>query len=104
MSEEKAVYNVGAMITLNDLKQLPSARLFSDPGYIGPTPGEVDALIKAAGWSQNEAAKIVGVTFNPAKGSQTIRKWRAPFTSPEYREIPYSAWRLMLLHAGVVSI
>ena len=73
-------------------------------GYEPPTPDMVDALIRLAGWSQTETAKIVGVSFNPKKGSTTIRKWRSPVDSKEHRSIPYSAWRLMLLSAGLVSI
>lgn len=76
---------------------------FDDPGYEPPTPGEVDALIKLAGWSQNQAAKIVGVTYNPKKGSTTIRKWRTRVESSEHRTIPYSAWRLMLITARLAD-
>jgi hypothetical protein len=104
MSEVSASYSVAGkpMITLEAFRGLPCSLLFADPGYSRPTPGEVDALIRAAGWSQNDAARIVGVSFGD-KGSTTIRKWRAPLQSAEYREIPYSAWRLMLIYAGVVE-
>lgn len=81
----------------------PCALPFYDPGYEQPTPSEVDALIKLAGWSQSQAAKIVGVTFNPRKGSTTIRKWRTRIESREHRAIPYAAWRLMLVTAGLVK-
>jgi hypothetical protein len=103
MSEKKATYKVGDGPTLDDLRDLPCALPFADTGYKHPTPAQVDALIKAAGWSQNDAAKIVGVNFNPTKGSTTIRKWRTASRYEESRAIPYSAWRLMLIAAGVVK-
>lgn len=106
MSEERAPYTVtgrAPMITAEDLQAQPSILEYSNPAYRAPTPGEVDALIKLAGWSQNDVAKLVGVNYNPMKGSTTVRKWRAPLESPEHREIPYSAWRLMLIAAGLVE-
>lgn len=89
--------------SLEALRNRPCALPFYDPEYEPPTPGEVNALIKLVGWSQNQAAKIVGVTFNPKKGSTTIRKWRTRIESMEHRAIPYAAWRLMLVTAGQVK-
>jgi hypothetical protein len=104
MSENNAKYELpNGMIRLDDLRLLPCVLPYANPGYQRPTPGEVDALIKAVGWSQAEVAKIVGVSYNPEKGSTTVRKWRAPLHSTEYREIPYSAWRLLLIHAGIAT-
>lgn len=104
MTEKRARYEVGGAggVTLQDLARRDCARLFEDPAYRPPTPDEVDALIKLAGWSQNKAAKVAGVKFDPDKGSRTIRTWRSPKGSAGYREIPYAAWRLLLLTAGVV--
>lgn len=104
MSENRAEYKVEGrpMISLKDFRHMPCALRFAEAGYSRPTPGEVDALIRAVGWSQSEVAKLVGAHSND-KGSTTIRKWRAPLDSPEYREIPYACWRLMLLAAGVVD-
>lgn len=106
MSEQRGTYNVGATApaTLMAFKQRRCVLPYAHPDYQPPTPEEVDALVKLAGWSQNDAAKLTGVTYNPKKGSSTIRKWRANSHSTDYREIPYSAWRLFLLYAGVVSV
>ncbi|MEE8058586.1 MAG: hypothetical protein V3T17_12225 [Pseudomonadales bacterium] len=105
MSQNSPAYNAGGATpaTFAALKNKACALPYSSDKYEPPTPDEIDALIKLAGWSQNDAAKIVGVTYNPKKGSSTIRKWRAK-NPKEYREIPYAAWRLMLLHAGVVNV
>ncbi|MBN1379929.1 MAG: hypothetical protein JXA04_11925 [Gammaproteobacteria bacterium] len=89
---------------MSTFKNSPCALPITHPDYQPPTPGDVDKLIKLAGWSQVQAAKLVGVSFNPKKGSTTIRKWRTNKNDPEHREIPYSAWRLFLLFAGIVSI
>ena len=99
-------YNTGGSlpISLEAFRNRPCALPFGNPAYMPPTPQEVDRLIKLVGWSQSGVARLVGVTYNAKKGSSTIRKWRASIEKDDYREIPYSAWRLMLLYAGVVSI
>lgn len=104
--ETTAIYNTGGALpdSLAVFRNRPCALPFGNPAYAPPTPHEVDRLIKLAGWSQSGVARLVGVTYNAKKGSSTIRKWRANIDKDDYREIPYSAWRLMLLYAGVVSI
>lgn len=89
--------------TLDDFHDRSCARPFGD-GYEPATPEEVDRLIKLAGWSQCDAARVVGVAYEINKGSTTIRKWRAPKYKTDSRQIPYSAWRLMLLKTGVVNL
>jgi hypothetical protein len=104
--ETVPIYDLGGSlpISLEAFSNRPCALPFGHSAYRPPTPQEVDRLIKLAGWSQSGVARLVGVTYNPKKGSSTIRKWRANIDKDDYREIPYSAWRLMLLYAGVVSI
>ncbi len=104
--ETVPIYDVGGSlpVSLEAFSNRPCALPFSHPAYAPPSPQEVDRLIKLAGWSQSGIAALVGVSFNPKKGSSTIRKWRARADSDDARAIPYSAWRLMLLYAGVVSI
>ncbi len=106
MSEQAASYNVKnqPIKTLAAFQNHACALPYSDPNYKPPTPEEVAALIRLAGWSQSETAKLVGVSYNPKKGSSTIRKWEATPHSKEYRAINYAAWRLMLLYTGVVNI
>lgn len=106
MSDERTTYNAGAVApaTRAAFKNRPCALPFNHVDYAPPTPGEVDALIKLVGWSQTDTAKLVGVTYNPLKGSSTVRKWRAPVASKDHRDMPYSAWRLLLVYAGVVSV
>lgn len=101
--EKKAGYDTGSGIPLQQFQDLPCALRFVDDGFRLPTAAEVDALVKAVGWSQNDVAKLVGVSFNPEKGSPTVRRWRTDEQYAEHRPIPYSAWRLMLIAAGVVD-
>lgn len=104
--ETVAFYDTGGSLpsSLDGFKNRPCALPYGNTAYVPPTPQEVDRLIKLAGWSQTSAARLVGVTYNPKKGSSTIRKWRTNVDKDDHREIPYSAWRLMLLYAGVVSV
>jgi len=106
MKDTHAKYDTGNPLpmTLDAFSKRDCARPFTDKDYRPPTPEEVAQLIKLANWSQNDAAKIVGVSWHPKHGSSTIRKWKSQKGAEEHREIPYSAWRMMLLHAGVVSV
>jgi len=91
-------------ITLGDFKEKACCLPCADEGYIHPEPKDVATLINLAGWSQSDTAKLVGVSYSTEKGSSTIRKWKSSNPNKEHRAIPYSAWRLMLLYAGVVEI
>lgn len=90
-------------LTLEALRNRPCALPFTDENYTPPTPQEIDQLIKLAGWSQNDAAKLIGVSWDTKRGSSTIRKWKTEDANNTSRGIPYSAWRLMLIYAGVVA-
>ena len=106
MNDMKTTYNKDAPLpmTLQAFRNRPCTLPWTNENYQAPTPGEVSQLIKLAGWSQNDAAKIVGVSWHPKKGSSTIRKWKSEKSSSDAREIPYSAWRMLLLHSGIVTI
>ena len=106
MNDNTTNYETGNPLpmTLDALSKRGCAKLYTDDDYEPPTPEEVAQLIKLAGWSQNDAAKIVGVKWDTKKGSSTIRKWKSDKAKADHRPIPYSAWRLMLLEAGVVMV
>ena len=104
MSEVKKIYNsVSDPKSLNCFVNRSCALLFADADYCPPTPEEVQSLIKLAGWSQTEVARLVGVSWSK-KGSTTVRKWQSKVGTPDHRVITYSTWRLMLLYAGVVKL
>lgn len=88
--------------TLSDFRKLACCQPAFSETYIKPTPEEVACLIRLAEWSQKEVAMLTGVKSNK-KGSAIVRKWRTQKDSPEYRSIPYAAWRLLLMAAGVVE-
>lgn len=104
MSEQAQEYKVNKPdgLTREVIQAWPSAREFTDPHYEPPTPEQVKQLQIFAGWSQNDVAKLVGV-YHTDKGSPTVRKWIAPVSNERHhRDIPYSAWRLMLIEAGIL--
>jgi hypothetical protein len=105
MSEEKATYQIVGddRLTLKEMKTWPSARLYTDPRYVQPSPEQLKQLQLFAGWSQTDVASLAGVVFDPDKGSSTVRRWRAPVKNSQHRDISYAAWRLLLIHAGVVT-
>lgn len=103
MTESKGRYAAATPQTVTAFRNRPCSRSYASGEYEPPTPEEVTALVQLAGWSQRQVAEITGARFDPRKGSTTVRKWRTPKGKPEHREIPYSAWRLLLLHAGVVT-
>lgn len=100
--EKKAQYIVvGQPISL--VERSSCTLPFADPAYEPPRPDQVDALIKSMGWSQSDVARLVGVSYSVAKGSTTVRKWRTPLGQKEHREIPYAAWRLMVIEAQLAQ-
>lgn len=106
--EERAVYSVdrnGVLPdTLEAFKNHPTARPYSDAQFRLPTPAEFYRLKEIVGWSQTQIAKMVGVSYDGKKGSAMVRKWGTDVSNKEHRSIPYAAWRLLLLYAGVVSV
>jgi hypothetical protein len=64
---------------------------FSDQNWTKPTSAEVRELIKRLDMSGAEVANFVG-----AGTSRTVRRWTADPEQPNYREISYAAWRLLV--------
>lgn len=111
MSEARAIYTVNPknFLTMNELRERPCSLPFSNSNYAAPTPKEVQSLFHIAGWTQTEAADKLGV-YSDSSGSVTIRRWKsvdANYRFPDRKKklnvIPYAAWRLGLILAGVVS-
>ena len=100
--ETKPSYSNSSPKTLEAFRNRNCSLLFTDPSYEPPSPEDIDMLINLAGWSKKRASEIAGVVYNP-KGSSALYKWRTAIGSTEHRKIPYAAWRLMLLYAGVVE-
>lgn len=84
-------------------KRRPCVRCSWEAGFISPTSQDVADLIHLAGWSQRQVAMLTGVTYDPKKGSATVRRWKAAEDAPQHREIPISAWRLLLLYSGITD-
>ncbi len=78
--------------------QLPPLTLlkFDDPDYQEPTPDDVRTLKVISGKTGKELVAMVGV-----KDHRTFRRWTANQEEAGARQIPYSAWRLLLIELGL---
>lgn len=93
--EDRANYEVHEdQVTIRQSCLVP----FSAPEYTPPTWQEVRALLQKHRLTGSSAASITGV--NP----RAVRKWQAPPDASSHTEIPYSAWRLLLIHTGEVAL
>ncbi len=88
MTETRAEYQVsGQPAAPRQETLLPYAH-----GYSPPTPEEIRTVLRLTGLTGAAAADLVGVT------GRTVRKWVGA-----EREIPYSAWRLLTVYAGLTG-
>ena len=71
--------------------------LFTDTQYQPPTPADIRSVIRRLGLKSSEVARVVGVS------SETVRKWQTSTESSGYKPMPYGAWRLLLIEAGLVE-
>ena len=86
MSEERAEYKVAG--------ELPAATLlpYGDPGYREPTPEDIRLALHLGGLTGSQTGALLGVD------GRTVRRW----TGGE-RDMPYSAWRLLLIEIGLAA-
>lgn len=92
MSEIKAVYQLSIPGSLDSFRGRACVLPAHDPNWIAPTTDDVAGVIKLAGWTPETISKILGsedVTMAKTKGDK--------------QEVSYPAWRLLLLHSGVIS-
>jgi len=68
-----------------------SCFLLFDEGWTQPTPEELRKLIRRLDMSGSQVANYVGMG-----SARAVRKWLAPTGEPNARNIPYSAWRLLV--------
>ncbi len=85
MSEDKFEYSVEGREVRRETR-LP----FADQRYTAPTPKEIAEVIRRLELTGSKAGRLIGVD------GRTIRRWIG-----NERDIPYSAWRLLLIEAGL---
>lgn len=103
MSEQQPTYGAPERVpqSLEAFKNLPCTKRY--PEWTAPEPEQIKALIALSGMNRREWANLLGVTYSEKHGSTTLRKWCMNKTANDFREIPYSTWRLMLIYAGVIN-
>lgn len=104
MSEKQAIYTTGnpESVTLTQIRSWKCCRPYTDPEYVEPTAQQVRLLLEFTGWSQTDAAKIIGVSYSTKNGSEVIRRYKSE-NPGRHRQIAYAPWRLLLIHAGIVA-
>jgi hypothetical protein len=93
MTDKRGTYNAdGGGIT-------PAALLpYTDDRYQAPTPADVRALKSLSGLTGRELCLLAGV-----EDPRTWRRWSQESSEAGARQIPYSAWRLLLLEMNLVQ-
>ena len=84
-------------------QEQPNAQTFHSGKFLKPTPQEIREVRLFFDVTQVAMAKIVGVAWDAKQGSATVGSWEAIVGTKQHRSIPYSAWRLFLIHVGVVG-
>ena len=75
----------------------------NDALYVPPTIEDLKHIRKMYKITQVDVAKITGVSWN-SKGSSTVAKWEINPGKADHRQIPYSAWRLLLITLGIIYV
>jgi hypothetical protein len=70
---------------------------FHDPAFIAPSHNDVRAVTERCRLTGSALARLTGVT------PRTVRKWLAPPEVENHAPMPYAAWRLLLIEAGIVE-
>lgn len=95
MTEKRATYNVKSKST----GITPGALLdFTHEDYTPPTPADVRALKAMSEKTGRELCELIGI-----EDQRSWRRWSQEPEEPSARQIPYSAWRLLLLELGFVK-
>ena len=89
-------------IILETFKKQPFCLLATDELFEPPTGQDLKFIRKLFKLTQIDTAKIVGVAYTK-KGSTTVSKWEIERNKFDHRQIPYSAWRLLLVTLKVVK-
>ena len=94
MTDHQATYT-----TSTSKLQITSKHLlkYDEPGYVPPSYKEVKLLKDMSGMTGGQLANLAGVN------QRTFRKWLAPPEAQNSAQIPYAAWRLLLIECGIIE-
>ncbi len=100
MTQEHPPYFAGASHASEGNASFDPAifKRFNETGYRPPSVDELRSLKEFSGLTGGELAKLAGVD------ARTWRKWTAPPDNEKgsFRQIPYAAWRLLLIELGLL--
>lgn len=71
--------------------------LFAEENFRIPEPEDIRAVIAMLDLTADQVAALVGV-----RDGRAVRRWLAADSSSTHAKITYSAWRLLILEAGLV--
>lgn len=81
----------------------PAILAEAENGFRQPTPDELRQVIKMC--YRPDGSTFTGADVGALTGTigRSVRRWTAPVGDDGHRDIPYAAWRLILIAAGLVE-
>ncbi len=105
MTEQRAIYKTGNDDDLKELLASNCCKRFDTGIWEPPTHAQWSVILKHLGWSQRDYAAKLGLDWNEKDGCKSFRRWKADpekVSANGYAKTPYTAWRLLLVEAGLV--
>lgn len=91
------------IVKIEKFSRLDCCRHGGDPLYKTPTKADFELFKTVTCWTDSDVCRVLGLPYNPEKGSKLLRQWRADPENINHREIPYSAWRYLIGVAELVD-
>lgn len=90
------------METLNTFAKRRCCLVKEHPDHVNPTSKDVKDLLYLNKWTYAHAAKLTGVAITAKGSSPTVQRWCTDESSADHRDIPYSAWLVLLAYSSLV--
>ncbi|MBC6985626.1 MULTISPECIES: hypothetical protein [Alteromonas] len=90
------------METLSTFAKRKCCLVKEHPDHESPTSKDVKDLLYLNNWTYADAAKLTGVAVTAKGSSPTVQRWCTKESSSDHRDIPYSAWLVLLTYSSLV--